>query len=135
MKTSTAFLLRFLLPPLYAALGFAIAALAGSPDAIAEIVVLFGVFALYAYVFAGPPALLFAFVMARLEKRFGSGRSLLLAPLLGGLSGTAIGAVFGDINAFVLFIPIGLAVGFLVEVTVLLLKRRVLRTTDSRPAP
>lgn len=135
MKTSTAFLLRFLLPPLYAALGFAIAALAGSPDAIAEIVVLFGVFALYAYVFAGLPALLFAFVMARLDTRTGSGRSLLLATLLGGLSGTAIGAVFGDFNAFVLFIPIGLAVGLLVEVTVLLLKRRVLRTTDSRPAP
>lgn len=128
MKTRTAFLLRFLLPPLYAALGFAIAALIGNPDAAGEVIVLFGLFAVYAYVFAGVPALLFAFAMARVDKVPSTGLRLFIATLLGGVCGTATGAVFRDFDAFALFTPIGFAVGLVVEGTVTLLKRRALTT-------
>ncbi|MBC8041494.1 MAG: hypothetical protein H7Y06_13200, partial [Opitutaceae bacterium] len=63
MKTRTAFLLRFLLPPLYAALVLALVVAVFESNRATDFPVYLGLFALYAYVFAGLPALLFAFLV------------------------------------------------------------------------
>lgn len=129
MKTRTAFLFRFLLPPFYAALGFASFTLLFESRKLSDAAPLLGIFAFYAYIFAGLPALLFAIAMARIERRCDSGNRLLNAALLGGLSGAVIGAVTGNFYVLAVLFLIGLVVGFLVEGTVVLLKRRAIRAT------
>lgn len=129
MKTRTAFLLRFLLPPFYAALGFASFTLLFESRKLADAAPLLGVFAFYAYIFAGLPAFLFAIAMARIERRCASENCLLNAALLGGLSGAVIGAVTGNFYVLAVLLLIGLVVGFLVEGTIVLLKRRAIRAT------
>jgi hypothetical protein len=133
MKTRTAFLLRFLLPPLYAATVLAlIVALFESNNHLDDLPVLFGAFTLYAYIFAGLPALLFALLMSRFARRRPAfGGRLLRATLLGLASGLLITAMFG-FNGPWLFLSLGTAVGFLVEGTLVLRERPTLpSTTDT----
>lgn len=124
MKTRTAFLPRFLLPPLYAAALLALGVAVFESNRAADFPVYLGIFALYAYVFAGLPALLFALLMSRFARRRPSfGGRLLRATLLGFVSGLMITAMFAFNNAL-LFLPFGTAIGFLVEGTIILLERR-----------
>jgi hypothetical protein len=124
MKTRTAFLLRFLLPPLYAATVLALIVAVFESKRATDFPVYLGLFALYAYVFAGLPALLFAFLVSRFARRRpASGGRLARATLLGFVSGLLITAMFG-FNSPWLFLPLGTAVGFLVEGTVILSERR-----------
>jgi MFS family permease len=124
MKTRTAFLLRFLLPPLYAATLLALAFVAFEPDRALDFPVMLGALTLYACVFAGLPALLFAFLVGRFARRRPAlGGRLVRATLLGLVSGALILAMFA-FNSPWLFLPLGTVVGFLVEGTVILLDRR-----------
>lgn len=121
MNAPTPFLIRFLLPPLYAALIFCVPiGLTAPVDALKALLV----YAIYAYIFAGLPALLFAILLGRFARRrpARNGR-LIRATLLGIFSGLLITAMFGFGGA-ALFLPLGTAVGFLVEGTVVLLERR-----------
>ncbi|MBC8040305.1 MAG: hypothetical protein H7Y06_07170 [Opitutaceae bacterium] len=124
MKTRTAFLLRFLMPPLYAAAVLALIVAIFESNRATDFPVYLGIFALYAYIFAGLPALLFAFLVSRFARRRPAfGGRLLRATLLGLVSGLLITAMFAFNNPW-LFLPLGTAVGFLVEGTVVLLERR-----------
>lgn len=118
-------LLRFFLPPAYATLAFMILA---APEAESLIDVFgFGLLVLiYAYIFAGVPALLFAFIMGRIQRRGfrHGGVRLLTGAMLGLGAGFAIGLVFGGGDAFVTFLPMGGGVGLLVELTVALTETR-----------
>lgn len=131
MKTCTRFFLRLLLPPFYAALGFVGYSVAFEATQLHKAVTLFGMVAFFGYILAGIPALLFATVMMRVEKRRGAGACLVNATLLGGLSGAAIGALTRDMLGLGFFGAIGLAVGALVEATVILLKRRAAAPANS----
>lgn len=134
MKTRTAFLLRFLLPPLYAAALLALIVAVFESNRSLDFPVYLGVFALYAYVFAGLPALLFAFLMNRFARRRPAfGGRLVRASLLGFASGALITAMFGFTNPW-LFIPLGTAVGFLVEITTLIPERPGPGDACCRPA-
>jgi hypothetical protein len=124
MKTRTTFLLRFLLPPFYAATLLALVVTVFESNRALDFPAYLGLFALYAYVFAGLPALLFAFLMSRFARRRPlPGGRLVRATLLGLVSGVLITAMFG-FNGPPLFLPLGTAVGFLVEGTLILLERR-----------
>ena len=130
MKNRTAFLLRFLLPPFYAALIVTLgtALLEPRPDNIVrDLAAGLGFYALYAYVFAGLPALLFAFLLSRFARRRpGFGGRLVRATLMGFAAGGMITAMF-IFNIPLLFLPLGTVVGFAVEGTVVLLERRAAR--------
>ena len=123
MKTRTAFLLRFLLPPLYAALVFtAVSAL--EFRRIADAGAYLGIFSFFAYVFAGLPALLFALLLGRFARRRPAcGGRLVRAALLGLVSGGLITAMF-RFESGVVFMPLGTLVGFAVEGTVIVMERR-----------
>jgi hypothetical protein len=124
MKTRTAFLLRFLLPPLYAATLLALVFTLFEPKRVADLPAMLGTLALFAYVFAGLPALLFAFLVGRFARRRPAfGGRLVRATLLGLASGALITAMFG-FNSPWLFLPLGTATGFLVEGTVICLESR-----------
>jgi hypothetical protein len=128
MKTRTAFLLRFLLPPLYAATALAlIVALFESKHA-SDFPIYVGIYALYAYVFAGLPAVIFALLMSRFARRRPAfGGRLVRATLFGLVSGALITAMFRFENPW-LFLPLGTAIGFLVESTIALVERRATPT-------
>lgn len=124
MKTRTAFLLRFLLPPLYAAVVLTLIVALFEANTAANFPVYLGVFILYAYVFAGLPALLFSVLMGRFARRRPSlGGRLVRASILGLAAGVLITGMFGFRNP-TLFLPLGIAVGFLVEGTVFRLEHR-----------
>jgi hypothetical protein len=130
MKTRTAFLLRFMLPPLYAAIIIALgtALLDPSHGSDRDFLAGLGFFVLYSYIFAGLPTLLFAFLLSRFARRRpGFGGRLARATLMGWLAGLLITAMFG-FTLPLLFLPLGTAVGFAVEGTVVLLERRAALT-------
>ncbi len=135
MKTRTAFLLRFLLPPLYAATVLALIVALFESNRALDFPVYLGIFVLYAFVFAGLPAILFAFLVSRFARRRPAfGGRLLRATLLGLVSGALITAMFAFNNPW-LFIPLGTAVGFLVEGSIVLLERRTLSPTTCNCSP
>jgi hypothetical protein len=124
MKTRTAFLIRFLLPPFYGTVGCILMNRGLQTHRISEFVTLLGFIAVYAYVFAGLPALAFALLLGRFARRRPAfGGRLMWAVLLGLASGALITAMF-DLSGFLFFVPLGGAVGFAVEGTVVLLDRR-----------
>lgn len=123
MKTRTAFILRFLLPPFYAALIFTLVS-AFEVHRIADIGAYLGIFTLFAYIFAGLPALLFALLLGRFARRRPAcGGRLVRAALLGFISGLLITPMF-RFESGILFIPLGTLVGVAVEGSVILLERR-----------
>lgn len=128
MKTHIPFLLRFLLPPLYAAFAIAttICAGGGSTD-FGDYLAGIGFLTICAYICAGLPALLFAVLLGRFARRRPEfGGRLTRATLMGLVSGLLITAMFGinGIGAAIVLLPLGAAVGFLVEGTIVLLERR-----------
>jgi len=82
------------------------------------------IYLIYAYLFAGLPALAFAFIMSRLQRRGfrHGGVRLLAATLLGLVAGTLITFPFG-LNAAMILVPLGSGVGLLVELTVIMVER------------
>lgn len=118
------FLLRFLLPPAHAVILILSPALItdGLSQSAGQFLL---IYLLYAYVFAGLPALAFAGLMGRLQRRGfrHGGIRLLTAALLGLMAGLLITIPFG-IKSAVIFLPLGLGVGLLVELTVIALERR-----------
>jgi len=125
MKNFVRHFLRIALPPLFASTAFAIFTAVFEFRHLWDVFVYWGIFALYAYIFAGLPSVLFAVAMSFVEKRHPAPRSRLVAAgALGAAAGIVIGAVFRS----PIFIPLGLAVGFAVEWT-------VLRATKSKPLP
>jgi hypothetical protein len=124
MKTRTSFLLRFLLPPLYASAGFMLfstTALFREPLARLGYA---GILVLYAYAFAGVPALLFAILLSRFARRRPSrGGRLVRATLFGLASGAVIGAMFG-FDSLAIFLPMGALTGLAVETTVIAIESR-----------
>lgn len=125
MDACTAFFLRFLLPPFYAALGFTLFTVLFEATTLRDAPVLLGGFALFAYIVAGVPALLFATVMRHVEKRKKVRSCVPIAALLGGLSGAAIGALTRSLVGVVVFVAVGYLVGGLVEATVIMVRRRM----------
>lgn len=132
MKARTAFLLRFLLPPLYPALTLTLLSFIFDGTGDGGLLPLLGFFTLWAYLLAGLPALAFAVVMTRSDKRASPASALANATLIGGASGAFIGAVFWHLGVVAVLLCVGLVTGFLVEGTVLLLRRRSLRTSHTR---
>lgn len=124
MSTRTAFFLRFLLPPLYASLAISVFVLLVEDISLRDAASLLGMAALFAYVIAGLPALLFAAAMKHIEKRSDFRACLAKATLLGGLAGTIIGGFTMNPVAAAVLVSLGLVVGGLVESTVILFKRR-----------
>ncbi|MDF3057940.1 MAG: hypothetical protein K0R17_2155 [Rariglobus sp.] len=123
MKPRNAFLLRFLLPPLYAPIGLVAVFAVLERNQPSEVFTYLGIYILYAYAFAGLPALLFAFLLGRFARRRpGAGGRLMRATLLGFASGVLITAMFGFSSA-PFFLPLGAAVGFAVEGTLVLIER------------
>lgn len=130
MKTRTAFLLRFLLPPLYSAIIITLGTALLEPhhDLGSGLLAGLGFIAFYAYIFAGLPALLFAFLLSRFARRRpDSGGRLARGTLMGFAAGVLITAMFG-FTLPLLFLPLGTAVGYAVEGTVVLLERRAALT-------
>lgn len=124
MKPRTAFILRFMLPPFYAAVALALIVALFESHRVADFPMYAGLFALYAYVFAGLPAALFALLLGRFSRRRpASGGRLARAALLGLAAGLLITAMFGFATPM-LFLPLGTGVGLGVEATVVLLERR-----------
>lgn len=122
------FLLRFLLPPALPVVVVALTIAAfnwNNPNQLGGILLLALYALLMAYLIAGLPALLFAIIMTRLQTRGfrHGGVRLLTAALLGLGAGFAIGLVFRNTEALIGFMPIGLVVGLLVELTVVVLER------------
>ena len=124
MKTRTAFLLRFLLPPIYAATALALVVAVFESNRALDFFASLGLFALYAYVFAGLPAALFALLLGRFARRRPAlGGRLARATILGLAAGVMITGMFG-FNSPLIFLPLGTGVGLAVESTVVLLERR-----------
>lgn len=128
MKTSLPFLLRFLLPPLYAALVLSSAVFAVEwPGGLGEYFGGVGLFVFWAYLLAGLPALMFALLLGRFARRRPAFRGRLMrAGLMGLAAGVLITAMFALSGSWLalLFLPLGAVVGFLVEGTVVWLERR-----------
>ena len=128
MKTSLPFLLRFLLPPLYAALVLTTAVFVVEwPSSIGAYFGGVGLFAFWAYILAGLPALIFAILLGRFARRRpGFNGRLMRATLMGLASGVLMAAIFGMSGGWLalVFLPLGAVVGFFVEGTVVLLERR-----------
>ncbi|MFH1497621.1 MAG: hypothetical protein ABII82_07320, partial [Verrucomicrobiota bacterium] len=114
------FLLRFVLPPAYA-VGLLTAFALFQANDLADLAAFTAIALIYAYIFAGLPALAFAGIMGRLQRRGfrHGGVRLLAAMLLGFAAGFAIGLVFNGQEPFTLFLPLGVATGLLVELTVI----------------
>lgn len=119
------FLLRFLLPPVYATLVLVLFN-AAKADAFRDILGFAGIVLIFAFVFAGLPALAFALIMGRLQRRGfrHGGVRLLTAMLLGLGAGLVIGLMLNSGELLPMFLVLGFATGPLVELTVVFLERR-----------
>ena len=128
MHPLTRNVLRFALPPLYATLFFGIFGLINTlmhGGRIADLLLMLLLMAIYAYLFAALPSLLFAITMAKVQRRHNApGFRLIIASLAGLLSGALIALVFRSAGAFTIFPPLGLATGLAVEATILFGERR-----------
>ncbi len=118
------FLLRFLLPPAYATICF-LPFTIGQANGLQDILGFGTIVLLFAYVFAGLPALAFAYAMGRIQRRGfrHNGVRLFTAGLLGLIAGALICIPFGLASGMI-FPPLGCGVGLLVELTVIQLERR-----------
>jgi len=127
--------LRFMLPPLYATLLFGIYMAAatlvqGEPLEDFHLVML--VVVIYAYLFASLPSLLFAIVMARVQRRRDEPRHrLIVASIAGLIAGGLLSLVFGMGASAPLFVPLGLATGLGVEASILFCDRQERRQRRS----
>ena len=119
------FLLRFLLPPVYATLVLLLFN-AANADSFRDILGFVGIVLIFAFVFAGLPALAFALIMGRLQRRGfrHGGVRLLTAMLLGLGAGLLIGLMLNSGELLPMFVALGFATGPLVELTVVFLERR-----------
>lgn len=122
MKTFT---MRFLLPPAYATAAFTILAFTKADGWTDLLGFALGVL-WFAYLFASVPSLIFAYTMRRIQRRGfrHGGIRLLTAALLGLGAGFVLGLFFNTLEPLGMFLPIGLFVGLLVELTVVLTENR-----------